>query len=209
MSGVEIGIREWLILNCGLSSVKADSCCEILEKDYIDNFTQLRLCITVNPAYLASTTIPLVTQMTMRKKIMEFDHVNLESLYKSQVRVLMLNVFPDHPEYGEAYFAKGVSGFVLKAQNVDAAKLKELCETMSQIHAEALHFHVGQWRTDGVPTSKLVDPTYTHVENNPSDSGSSIVSNLHGEPTTAVKLEAVHRMEQVSVHYCDVITNTH
>ena len=203
MVDVEIVLREWLISNCGLSRANADSCCEKLDQDGIDNFAQLRLCIKDDPAYLASTKIPRMIQMTIRKKIMELDHVQLESLYKSQVKILMLNVFPEHPEYADAYFAKGVSGFVLKAPNVDVAKLKELCDTMTQIHAEALHFHVGQWRTDGVPSSKLVDPTYAHVKSDSLDGGSSIVSDLHGDlrdtPMMGVKQEAVLRVEQVNL----------
>lgn len=203
MVDTEVDLREWLMSNCGLSRTKADSCCETLEKDGIDNFAQLRLCINQDSTYLASTKIPRMIQMTIRKRIMELDHVSLESLYASQVKVLMMNVFPENRDYADAYFIKGVSGFVLKAPNMDVGKLKEL-GNMTQIHAEALIYHVGQWRLDGVPCSKLIDPTYANVKNDPTDGGSSIISDLHGEPrealTLAVKQETLLRVEQVIIH---------
>ena len=146
----------WLVRKCGVSSVKAEGFCAVLENDGIDNLTQLRICMNQDPNYLSSTTIPRMIQVTIKSKIMEMDHSKLHLLSSAAVRALLSNVFPDNPEYAAALFKKEINGFVLNAP-VSTDQLMEW-GGLSQIHADALFYHLQGWRATGVLTTLLDSP---------------------------------------------------
>ena len=152
----------WLVRKCGVSSVKAEGFCEVLENDGIDNLTQLRICMNQDPNYLSSTTIPRMIQMTIKSRIMEMDHSKLDSLTTTEISALMNNVFPDNPEYADAFFRSGVNGFVLNAP-VSSGQLMEW-GGLTAIHAGALEFHLPQWRTNGVHHSKIDTSRFANVK---------------------------------------------
>lgn len=162
MDGADENLHEWLVRKCGVNSVKAEGFCAILESDGIDNMTQLRICMNQDPNYLNSTTIPRMIQATMKSRILEMDHSKLDSLTTAEISALMNNVFPDNPEYADAFFRSGVNGFVLNAP-VSSSQLMEW-GSMTAIHAGALEYHLEKWRANGVHHDKIDTTRFANVK---------------------------------------------
>ena len=156
MDDINDNLLHWFIHTLGQTTSKAESNYQIFANEDIETLSQLMILLEEDPNFMNQLNgLSAMTQAMIRSKIFAMHHTKLAELSLNAVRVLISNIFPDRIEYSESFYRREINGFVLNSVS-NALTLMEWGE-MSQIHAEALWFHLKSWKEKGVHHTKLID----------------------------------------------------